>query len=125
MRKTNNKRTLYDITKYIQVASQEGVLQESMMSIAGHTGYSNATVHRALQTLEEQGVVRVVISNSAKEPATIYYHGPDSDETSELLQRATYAMSELSKATQQVESVMNDLRMHMSLVDRQTHTPLH
>jgi len=125
MRKTNNKRTLNDVSKYIQIASTEGVLKESMMSIANHTGYSNATIHRALQALEEQGILRVVISNSAKEPATIYYRGPDVDETSELLQRAATAMSELSKATQQVENVMTDLRMHMSLVDHQNKTYLH
>ncbi|MNO70508.1 IclR helix-turn-helix domain protein [compost metagenome] len=117
MRKTQNKRTLHDISQYIKVANRDGVLKESMMTIASRTGYSNATVHRALQTLEERGIIRIVLSQSAKEPTTIYYQGPSNDDVADLLQRATYAMTELSRATQNVEEVMMDLRHHMSLME--------
>lgn len=126
MRKTQNKRTLHDISHYIKVANRDGVLRESMMSIASHTGYSNATVHRALQTLEERGLIRIVLPQSAKEPTTIYYQGPSNDDTADLLQRATYAMTELSRATQTVEEVMMDIRNHMALLENHpSHTHVH
>lgn len=118
MRKTQNKRTLQDILHYIKVAQRNGVLKESMMSIAKRTGYSNATVHRALQTLDEQGHIRIIPPENPKEPTTIEYIGFGSDEVSDLLQRATYAMDELSKATKHVEEVMVDLRQTVLLLNR-------
>lgn len=116
MRKTQNKRTLQDILHYIKVAQRDGILKESMMSIARHTGYSNATVHRALQTLDEQGHIRIIPPENPREPTTIEYIGPGTDEVADLLQRATYAMDELSKATKNIEEVMVDLRQTIMLL---------
>lgn len=117
MRKTQNKRTVQDILHYIKVRQQDGRLQESMMTIAKGVGYSNATVHRALQSLSEQGMVQLIPSDNQGVPQTIYYMGPTNNDLADLLHEAEQVVDHLDRLAGEARSVMNRLRSAVALVD--------
>lgn len=116
MRLTQNKRTLTDVLRYIKSHNENGVLKESMMTIANATGYSNATIHRTLKSLEQDGLIHIKETKSHRKPNIIFYIGPDDEEVTDLLHRADVALANLSKATDEVNDVMSRLRETMSLM---------
>lgn len=91
-------------------------MKKSMMNIAEATGYSNATVHRALKALEIQGMIQIIETKSQRKPNTIYYIGPDDDDVSSLLTRAEIALANLSEATEEVFDVMTQLKETIHLI---------
>lgn len=119
MRKTQNKRTLHDILYYIKSKAQDGILKDSINVIAGATGYSNATVHRALQALSESGMIEVIRGKTHREGQVIRYFGPKGDDINELLVKAQVAIDQLDKATDNVKGVMFQLRSMMALAEIQ------
>lgn len=70
------KRTEAEVVEFIKNHSEDGKLTKSLMDIAEHVGYSNATVHRVLKSLEENGVVEIIPAEKPTEPNTIMYKGP-------------------------------------------------
>lgn len=70
------KRTEAEVVEFIKNYSEDGKLTKSLMDIAEHVGYSNATVHRVLKSLEENGVVEIIPAEKPTEPNTIMYKGP-------------------------------------------------
>lgn len=73
---TIRKRTQEDVIDYIKNHASEGKLQESLMDIANSLGYSNATIHRVLKSLEQDGVIAVLPPDKPTKPNTIVYNGP-------------------------------------------------
>jgi DNA-binding IclR family transcriptional regulator len=120
MRTTQNKRTLNDVLRYIKTYSHDSVLDKSMMAIAKATGYSNATIHRALKTLEQEGMIQILQTKSQRKPNKIYYLGPDEDDVGDLMQRADLALAKLHDATDEVNEVMQQLRETLHLVQPNT-----
>jgi DNA-binding IclR family transcriptional regulator len=116
MKLTQNKRTISDVLRYIKSHNEEGILKESMMTIASATGYSNATIHRTLKALEQEHMIHIKETKSHRKPNIIYYLGPDDEEVTDLLYRADMALANLSKATTEVSDVMSQLRETMSLL---------
>lgn len=124
MRMTNNKRTLHDILRYIKWNHLGGKLQESVMSIGEKTGYSNATVHRAIKTLVEQGKVQIQETSSQSQPNVILYTGNDEEELPNLIEKAELAIANLERASQEVQTVLIQLRQNVQLHD-DSYNPLH
>jgi DNA-binding MurR/RpiR family transcriptional regulator len=116
MRLTQNKRTLSDVLRYIKAHNIDGILKESMMTIANSTGYSNATIHRAIKTLELEGMIHIKESKAHRKPNTIYYIGPDDNDLDNLLHRADVAMANFSRAYREVDDVMNELKETIGLL---------
>ena len=124
MRMTNNKRTLHDILRYIKWNQHGGRLQESVMSIGEKTGYSNATVHRAIKALADQGKIQIQETHSQSEPNVILYNGQNESEVTNLVEKAELAMANFEQAAQQVQLVLNELRQSVQLHD-DSHNSLH
>ncbi len=117
MKTTQNKRTLNDILRYIKLHSKGDMLRESMMSIAQNTGYSNATVHRAIQQLQIEGLIQVIPTKSPRKPNSICYIGPDQEEVSTLLEKANVAIGNLYQASNEVRDIMIQLHDTISLLE--------
>ena len=113
------KRTVRDILKYIQMKNKEGLLQESMMKMAESTGYSNATIHRSLRALEDEGYIKIIPTKSQRHPNKIFYIGPTQDNISQVMQKAQHAIDDLQKATEQVQSIMAELQDMMGMLQQQ------
>ena len=89
------KRTQADVIEYIKNhASEDGELQQSLMDIAGQLGYSNATIHRTLKSLEEQGVIEVQPADKPTRPNTIIFNGPIQT-ADEILAQGVSLMNEI------------------------------
>lgn len=122
-RRTRNHRTLHDVLTYIQVKQKDRILEESMNQIARGTGYSNATIHRALLSLEDQGWIRVQSGINQNRPSIIHYVGelPDlienPDEKTELIRQAQVALDQLDQATRNVYGVISQLREFVAQQD--------
>ena len=124
MRMTNNKRTLHDILRYIKWNHLGGKLQESVASIGEKTGYSNATVHRAIKMLEQKGVVTIQETSSQSEPNVILYTGNDNEELPSLVDKAEVAIANFQQASNELQVILNQLRQNVRLHD-DSHNPLH
>lgn len=124
MRMTNNKRTLHDILRYIKWNHLGGKLQESVASIGEKTGYSNATVHRAIKMLEQKGVVQIQETSSQSEPNVILYTGNDNEEMPSLIDKAEVAIANFQQASNELQAILNQLRQNVQLHD-DSHNPLH
>lgn len=116
MKQTQNRRTLNDVARYIQMINQDGVIKKSMMEMAKEIGYSNATIHRSIQRLQEEGMIQVVPSKSQREPNTIVYLGPHSDDLSQLVKQAHTAVYNLNQASLEVGQVMSQLQETVMLL---------
>lgn len=122
-RRTKNPRTLNDVLTYIQLKLKDRTLEESMHAIARGTGYSSATVHRALLRLEDEGIIKVKIGINQSRPTVIEYVGelPDviekPDQKTELFRQAQTALDQLDEATRNVYGVMSQLREFVSQQD--------
>jgi predicted ArsR family transcriptional regulator len=81
---TVRKRTQEDVVEYIKSHAQDGKLSESLMDIAERLGYSNATIHRVLKSLEKQGLVRIIPSGVPTKPNTIVFQG-EIDKTHDVI----------------------------------------
>lgn len=112
-----NKRTLTDILLYIKKASDGGILKESMMTMAVATGYSNATIHRAVKSLEADGFISVIPRKAPRHPNTIVYIGPDTDDVDYLLKQAHDAMTNLTNASSEVKIVVSRMQEFIALLD--------
>lgn len=124
MRMTNNKRTLHDILRYIKWNHLGGKLQESVASIGEKTGYSNATVHRAIKMLEQKGLVQIQETSSQSEPNVILYTGNDNEEMPSLIDKAEVAIANFQQASNELQAILNQLRQNVQLHD-DSHNPLH
>lgn len=127
MKAIPNKRTTQDILHYIKMHASEGKLKESMMTIAEGTGYSNATVHRSIRSLQEKGWIQVIPSKKHRMPNIIYYLGPEVDEVYDIIERAEIAVRQLHEAHQEAESVIKDMKeiVRLSLPEEQDLIDLH
>lgn len=99
-----SKRTQADIEDYIKLNSKDGELTRSLMDIGEELGYSNATVQRALKTLEAQGLIEVTPSKRQYEPNTIFYKGTKT-EIDALLQEGVQLVKEIEDVMEQVQSI--------------------
>lgn len=88
------ERTQKEIEEYIRQHSQDGKLTESLLHIAEQIGYSNATVHRALQALERKGLIQIEKSDKPTEPNTIIFKG-DKNEIDNLLSRGVQLSNQM------------------------------
>lgn len=95
------KRTESDVVEYIKNHSKDGKLTESLMDIAEGLGYSNATIHRVLKSLEEHGVVEIIPSDKPTKPNTIVYNGPIKEAT-DVVSQGKMLLAKLTALTEEV-----------------------
>lgn len=117
MNLTQNSQTIKTILRYIKYTSQSGILKKSMMNIAKETGLSNATIHRSIKKLEEDGMIQVIPSRHKKRPNTIVYLGPTYNEVEVLIQKANAAAIKLTEASNEVNHVLMELQETVLLLD--------
>jgi predicted ArsR family transcriptional regulator len=102
------KRTQDDVIEYIKNhASEEGKLQQSLMDIAGQLGYSNATIHRVLKSLEEQGIIEVQAPEKPTQPNTIIFNGPIETEH-DILAHGAQLMNEVEVLAAKVQDYVRE-----------------
>jgi DNA-binding PadR family transcriptional regulator len=97
------ERTQKEIIDYIRTHSKDGKLTKSLLDIGKDMGYSNATIHRALHALEDNGVIEIAQSNKPTEPNTILYKGSHND-VDELLAKGV----QLSEDVENLGNRVND-----------------
>lgn len=73
------QNTQKQIADYIKIHSKDGVLSQPLVEIGKMLGYSNATVHRGIKALQEQGLIEVTRSEKRTEPSVIFYKGTKTD----------------------------------------------
>lgn len=116
------QRTQEDVIDYIKSHASDGKLQESLMDIAESLGYSNATIHRTLKSLEEQGVIEVLPPDKPTKPNTIIYNGPITV-TDDIFRQGAELMNEVEKLSARVsEYVREAQRVLAALKERQGET---
>lgn len=119
---TIRQRTQEDVIEYIKAHASDGKLQESLMDIANSLGYSNATIHRVLRSLEEQGIINVLPPDKPTKPNTIIYHGPVY-ETDSFMRRGVDLMNEVQRLSSQVaEYVREGQKILQSFQEQQRET---
>jgi len=112
---TVSHRTQKDVVKFIQQHSREGKLQMSLVEIGDSTGYSNATIYRALKRLEEVGIIKIVSADKPTEPNTIIYQGSSADTTSSTANATVEMSQDIMEIAKRLlgECKEVDDRMHM------------
>ncbi len=103
MKHTNNKRILADVASYIRMNMTNRQIHESMASIGRKLGYSNASIHRALVTLEERKLVRMTRPEIRNQPCVIEYIGTAESEVDQLFQRMFRAMEDMQEVAAELQ----------------------
>lgn len=116
----------HKVHDYIQKKSSKGSVKESMEQIAEHLGISNATVHRAIRKLKEEGIISVVPTSEKTEANEIFYHGyPDpKDQVKEIMKlvnrlnlSAKRFQTMLEKKDAEIELLKKEKRMLYEEID--------
>lgn len=110
-------RTQKDIVDYIRTHSKDGKLTKSLLAIAKDIGYSNATIHRTLQSLQEKGVIEITPSEKPTEPNTILYKGSEQNEIDEFLAKGV----QLSEEVEGLGNRIHDFLQEANLLMRKLH----
>lgn len=101
------ERTIDELVDYIRTHSQDGKLTKSMLEIAEQIGYSNATVHRSLKSLQEKGIIEIMQSKRPTEPNTIVFKG-EINEVDELIARGVQLKTELLETVNNLQGYLNE-----------------
>lgn len=101
------KRTQEELLRYIKSHVSDGKLEESLIKMGESLGYSNATIHRTLKSLEEQGVIEVKPPEKPTHPNTIIYHGP-TDEEDDILTQGAKLIEEIKAMQMKVEKFVQE-----------------
>lgn len=104
---SKRKMTQDIVVDYLKTFSQNGKLKESLIDIADKLGYSNATIHRTLKRLEEDGLVKIIPSEAPREPNTIVYLG-EIKEAQDIVLQGEQLMAKLQSLTQEVEEYLKE-----------------
>lgn len=115
---TVKERTQNEIIDFIRAYSQDGKLQKSMLEIANHVGYSNATVHRALKALEKKGLIQISEAQRPTEPNTIVYKG-DKDEVDELINKGVRLSNKFQELTNELTDYLYETNRVIRRLDKQ------
>jgi hypothetical protein len=111
-----SERTQKEIMDYIRIHSMNGKLTKSLLDIAKDIGYSNATVHRALRILQNNGDIEVIPHAKPTEANTIIYKG-SVNEMDEFLAKGVKLAEDMSNLGEQ----MNDFMQEASWFIRKLH----
>lgn len=111
------RRTLNEILRYLKRVQKDGLIKKSMMQMAKETGYSNATIHRSIKTLEKEGYIQIIPSKNPKKPNTIIYLGPSEEEMENLLEKANYAVQNLIQASNEVQEILRMIENTVLFID--------
>lgn len=111
------RRTLNEILRYLKRVQKDGLIKKSMMQMAEETGYSNATIHRSIKTLEKEGYIQIIPSKNPKKPNTIIYLGPSEEEMENLLEKANYAVQNLIQASNEVQEILRMIENTVLFID--------
>lgn len=112
-----SKRTQRDIIDYIRTHIEDGKLTKSLLDIAKDIGYSNATIHRALNALSEQGLIDIRQAPQVSLPNTIIYKGDDpKDQIDQLLTKG----AELTESVRKLEKEISEFVEEVTWFARQS-----
>lgn len=117
------EETQQKIAEYIKIYSQDGKLTQSLMDIGEVLGYSNATIHRGLQALEEKGLIEITPSEKRTQPSTIFYKGTKTD-VDEFMTQGVQLVKEVQELSDRLQdflanaqSIMKGLQDQMKIQD--------
>lgn len=102
------KRTQKEIVDYIRTHSKDGKLTKSLLDIAKDIGYSNATIHRGLHALQENGVIEIATAEKPTEPNTILYKGSQ-NEIDDLLTKGVQLAEQVEVLGKNVNEFLTEL----------------
>lgn len=112
------ERTQKEIMDYIRIHSKDGKLTQSLLDIAEQIGYSNATIHRALKSLEEKGMIEISAPEKPTEPNTIIYKGEKND-IDELLSQGVKLSDELQNISERLQEYIHEVTIVTSKLKEQ------